>query len=69
MCTPRSCWTCKYSGRQESEFGSQNERSCENILILSRDLDCGDVSDLKAVRVEVSELLEAQSCAIQNSDS
>ena len=38
-------------------------------LILSRDLDYGDVSELMAVLVEVSKLLEAYSQAILNSDS
>jgi len=38
-------------------------------LILARDLNYGDVSELKAVLVEVSKLLEAYSQAILNSDS
>ncbi len=38
-------------------------------LILSRDLDYGDVSELMAVLMEVSKLLEAYSQAILNSDS
>ena len=38
-------------------------------LILVRDLDYGDVSELKTVWVEVSKLLEAYSQAILNSDS
>ena len=38
-------------------------------LILARDLDYGDVSELQAVLAEVSKLLEAYSQAILNSDS
>jgi four helix bundle protein len=38
-------------------------------LILTRDLDYGDVSELRTVLVEVSKLLEAYSHAILNSDS
>lgn len=38
-------------------------------LILVRDLDYGDVSDLKTLLVEVSKLLEAYSQAILNSDT
>ena len=38
-------------------------------LILVRDLDYGDVSDLNTLLVEVSKLLEAYSQAILNSDS
>ena len=38
-------------------------------LILARDLDYGDVSELRTVLVEVSKLLEAYSQAILNSDS
>ena len=38
-------------------------------LILVKDLDYGDVSESKAVLVEVSKLLEAYSHAILNSDS
>ena len=38
-------------------------------LILARDLDYGDVSELGTVLVEVSKLLEAYSHAILNSDS
>ena len=36
-------------------------------LILARDLDYGDVSELRIVLVEVSKLLEAYSQAIRNS--
>lgn len=38
-------------------------------LILARDLDYGDVSELMTLLVEVSKLLEAYSQAILNSDS
>ena len=38
-------------------------------LILARDLDYGDVSELRTVLVEVSKLLEVYSQAILNSDS
>ena len=38
-------------------------------LILARDLDYGDVSELETVLVEVSKLLEAYSRAIRNSAS
>ncbi len=38
-------------------------------LILARDLDYGDVAELKTVLAEVSKLLEAYSKAILNSDS
>ena len=38
-------------------------------LILARDFDYGDVSELRTVLVEVSKLLEAYSQAILNSDS
>jgi len=44
------------------------EVSCY-YLILARDLDYGDVSELRTVLVEVSKLLEAYSQAILNSDS
>jgi four helix bundle protein len=37
-------------------------------LILVRDLDYGDVSDLRTVLVEVSKLLEAYAQAIRNSE-
>ena len=38
-------------------------------LILARDLDYGDVEELRTVLVEVSKLLEAYSRTILNSDS
>ena len=37
-------------------------------LILARDLDYGDISGLRVVLVEVSQLLEAYSQAIMNSE-
>lgn len=47
--------------------GSLEESRC--YLILARDLEYGDVSELTQLLVEVSKLLEAYSQAILNSDS
>ena len=38
-------------------------------LILAKDLECGDVSELSQLLEEISKLLEADSQAILNSDS
>jgi hypothetical protein len=56
-----------YSGSQESEFRSQNERTGEDIL--AKDLDYGDVAELRPLLEEVSKLLDAYLRAILNSDS
>jgi hypothetical protein len=51
----------------DSTQGSLEESRYD--LILARDLDYGDVSELRTVLVEVSKLLEVYSQAILNSDS